>query len=130
MELGRATEKRVRALEEELAAALAEALAGRPDRVVSVHLEGKDAAFLQRVAKRLSGSDKAALLTASAGEQRFFVLVAGEGLALDVQAVGQEMAEAMGGRGGGSGRTFQGKLATLAGREAALARLVALVSGG
>jgi alanyl-tRNA synthetase len=129
LELGRAGEKRVRALEEELADALAEALAARPDRVVSVHLEGKDAGFLQRVAKRLSGSDKAALLTASAGDQRFFVLVAGEGLALDVQAVGREMAEAMGGRGGGSGRTFQGKLATLAGREAALARLVALVSG-
>ena len=129
LELGRGTEKRVRALEEELAAALGEALAARPDRVVSVHLDGKDAGFLQRVAKRLSASDKAALLTATTGDQGFFVLVAGEGLGLDVQAVGREMAEAMGGRGGGSGRTFQGKLATLAGRETALARLVALVSG-
>jgi alanyl-tRNA synthetase len=128
LELGRATEKHMHALEEELAAALAEALVARPDRVVSVHLEGKDAGFLQRLAKRLSACDKAVLLTASAGEQGFFVLVAGEGLGLDVQAVGREMAEAMGGRGGGSGRTFQGKVATLAGRGAALARLVALVS--
>ncbi len=129
MEASRGTEKRVRTLEDELAAALAEALAVRPDRVVSAHFEGKDAGFLQRVAKRFSGSDKAMLLTASAGEQAFFVLVAGEGLALDVQATGREIAEAMGGRGGGSGRTFQGKVASLAARETALARLLALVGG-
>jgi len=129
LEQGRVTEKRVRALEEELAAALAEAMAARPDRVVSVHLEGKDAAFLQRVAKRLSGSDKAVLLTAGAGEEGFFVLVAGTGVALDVQAAGREIAEAMGGRGGGSGRTFQGKVSSLAAREAALARLLARLGG-
>jgi len=129
LEHGRVTEKRVRALEEELAAALAEAMAAHPDRVVSVHLEGKDAAFLQRVAKRLSGSDKAVLLTAGAGEEGFFVLLAGTGVSLDVQAAGREIAEAMGGRGGGSGRTFQGKVSSLAAREAALARLVALMSG-
>jgi alanyl-tRNA synthetase len=129
LELGRAGEKRMRALEEELATALAETLAARPDRVVSVHLEGKDVGFLQRVAKRLSGSDKVALLTASAGEQGFFVLVAGAGVVLDVQGAGREIAEVMGGRGGGSGRAYQGKVASLGAREAALARLVALMSG-
>ena len=129
LELGRAGEKRMHALEEELATALAETLVARPDRVVSVHLEGKDVGFLQHVAKRLSGSDKVALLTASAGEQGFFVLVAGEGVGLDVQGAGREIAEVLGGRGGGSGRTFQGKVAWLGDREAALARLVALMSG-
>ena len=94
-----------------------------------MHLEGKDAGFLQRVAKRFSGSDKVALLTASVGEQGFFVLVAGPGVALDVQAAGREIAETLGGRGGGSGRTFQGKIGSLAAREAALARLRALVNG-
>jgi Ser-tRNA(Ala) deacylase AlaX len=129
LELGRAAEKRIRILDEELAAAVAEALAARPDRVISVHLEGKDTPFLQRVAKRLISTDKAALLTASAAEGGFFVLVAGEGVALDVQAAGRELAGVMGGRGGGSGRTFQGKVTTFADREAALARLVSLVDG-
>ena len=129
LELARAGEKRVRALEEELATVLAAALAARPERVVSVHLEGKDAGFLQRVAKRLTRSDKAAFLTASVGEQGFFVLVAGQGVALDVQAAGRDMAEVMGSRGGGSGRTFQGKVASFVAREAALARLQALVNG-
>jgi Ser-tRNA(Ala) deacylase AlaX len=129
LELGRADEKRMHALEEELATFLAETLAARPERVVSVHLEGKDASFLQRVAKRFSGSDKVALLTASVSEQGFFVLVAGPGVAFDVQAAGREMAEVVGGRGGGSGRTFQGKTGSLAAREAALARLRALVNG-
>ena len=126
LELGRAGEKRLHALEEELATVLAEALAARPQRVVSVHLEGKDAGFLQRVAKRFSGSGKVALLTASAGGQQFFALVAGPDIAVDVQAAGREIAETLGGRGGGSGRTFQGKTGSLAAREAALARLKTL----
>jgi Ser-tRNA(Ala) deacylase AlaX len=128
LELGRIGEKRLNALEEELATVLADALAARPERVVCVHLEGKDAAFLQRVAKRFSGSEKVALLTASAGEQQFFALVAGPGVAFDVQAAGREVAEILGGHGGGSGRTFQGKTGSLAGREAALTRLRALVN--
>jgi alanyl-tRNA synthetase len=125
----RITEKRVRGLEEELAVAIAEALAAQPDRVVSAHLEGKDAAFLQRIAKRLASTDKAALLTASEDEGGVFVLVAGEGVALDVQATGRELAEAMGGRGGGSGRIFQGKATSLTGRQAALERLASIVGG-
>jgi alanyl-tRNA synthetase len=129
LELGRVAEKHIRGLEEELAAALAEALAAREGRVVSLHLEGKDTAFLQRVARRLAASGKAALLTASAGEGGVFVLVAGEGVELDVQAAGRELAEVMGGRGGGSGHTFQGKVASLSARDRALARLEALASG-
>jgi len=129
LDLGRAAEKRIRTLEEELAAAVAETLAARPDRVVSAHLEGKDTPFLQRIAKRLVSTEKAAMLTASAAEGGFFVLVAGEGVTLDVQAAGRELAGIMGGRGGGSGRTFQGKVTTFADREAALDRLVLLVGG-
>jgi alanyl-tRNA synthetase len=129
LEQGRATEKRVRTLEEELAAAFAEALSAREGGVVSLHLEGKDAAFLQRVAKRLAAPGKAALLTASAAEGGFFVLAAGEGVALDVQAAGRQLVELLGGRGGGSGRTFQGKVPSLAARERALERLAALIDG-
>ena len=48
------------------------------------------------------------------------LLLAGTGVSLDVQAAGREIAEAMGGRGGGSGRTFQGKVPSLAARECGL----------
>jgi alanyl-tRNA synthetase len=129
LEVSRATEKQIRALEEELAAAVANALAARPERVVSVHLEGKDAAFLQLIAKRLAATDKAALVTASGAEGGFFVLVAGESVNLDVQQAGRELVEVMGGRGGGSGRSFQGKIASCADRLAALDRLTSLVGG-
>ncbi len=127
---GRLLEKRVRALEEELAGALAEALAARPDRVVSAHFDGKDAGFLQRLGRQLVASGKLALLTASLGEQGFFVLVVGEGLQLDVQAVGREIAEILAARGGGSGRIFQGKTGSLASRDAALVRLSELARTG
>jgi alanyl-tRNA synthetase len=46
-----------------------------------------------------------------------------------VQATGRELAEAMGGRGGGSGRIFQGKATSLTGRQAALERLASIVGG-
>jgi len=122
----RSLEKRARSLEDDLAAALAEGLAARPGPVVEAHFEGRDAGFLQRVARQLSASAKAALLTGGTGGNAFFVVVAGEEVPLDVQVAGRELAAILGGRGGGSGRLFQGKAATLSTRAAALARLEAL----
>jgi alanyl-tRNA synthetase len=120
-----ASEKRARALEEELADAIAAALAAGPDRVVTAHFEGKDAAFLQALARRLvaSAPAKAALLTASDGARSFFALAAGEEARLDVQAAGREVAAILAGRGGGAGCVFQGKAGSLAEREGAAARL-------
>lgn len=120
-----AAEKRARGLEEELAAAHVTALAVRPDRVVSAHFEGKDAAFLQTLGRRFvaSAPAKAALLTASDGGRLFFTLAVGEEIRVDVQAAGREVAVLLGGRGGGAGRVFQGKAGNLAGRESAVARL-------
>jgi alanyl-tRNA synthetase len=127
LEHERGLERQVRALEEDLSAAVAEGLASSPLAVVHGDFEGRDAAFLQRVARRLSGSEKVAFLTAGSGEQRFFVIVAGESLRLDVQAAGREVAAILGGRGGGSGQLFQGKAPTLSARDAALSRLQTLV---
>ena len=120
-----AAEKRARGLEEELASAIAAALAASPDRVVSEHFEGKDAAFLQALARRLveGAQAKAALLTASDGARSFFALAVGEDIHLDVQAAGREVAALLAGRGGGAGRVFQGKAGNLAEREGAVARL-------
>jgi alanyl-tRNA synthetase len=127
-----AAEKRARGLEEELAGALASALAANPDRVVSAHFEGKDAAFLQALARRLAegAPTKAALLTAGDGARSFFAVAVGEEVHLDVQAAGREVAALLAGRGGGAGRVFQGKAGGFAEREGAVARLRTLAAGG
>jgi len=121
----RELERRLRATVSELAAAAAATLAARPEPLVEAHFEGRDATFLQQVARELVRLAPAAsaLLTAGSESTCFFVLVLGEGAAGEAQALGRELAEALGGRGGGSGRTYQGKAASLAGREAALATL-------
>jgi len=118
-------EKRVRLLEDEVAEGLAAALAGSPEAVVEHHFDGKDAGFLQRAARLLvaRAPGKTAFLTASHAGQHFFLLASGEASPLDTAALGKEIAALLAARGGGSGRLFQGKAASLASREQVLARL-------
>jgi alanyl-tRNA synthetase len=118
-------EKRLRAANEELAVALAETLAARPECVLDAHFDDKDAGFLQRLARRLAAAapDKVALLTAETGDGAVLVLAAGDHAPVDVQALGREIAALLGGRGGGSGRIFSGKAASLDARPQAVARL-------
>jgi len=124
-------EKQARDLEGELADALAELLAAEHEAVVERHLDGRDAAFLQRVAHRLGerAPGKIALLTATRGGQSFFVVAVGEALTLDAQALGRDVAAHVQGRGGGAGRVFQGRAGSLAGRAEIVSRLRALVHG-
>ena len=121
----RELERRLRATVGELASAAAAAFAVQPPGVVDAHFEERDGAFLQQVARELArlAPARTALLTAGGEGACFFVLVLGEGGAADVQVLGREVAAALDGRGGGTGRTFQGKAASLAGRGAALAAL-------
>ena len=121
----RTLDRRVRGLEEDLADLLVEALAARPGALVEHHFEGKDVAFLQRAGRQLvaAAPDKAAFFTATQDGQSFFLLIAGDGSTLDVSVKGREVAAALGGRGGGSGKLFQGKAAGLEGRDGALASL-------
>jgi alanyl-tRNA synthetase len=115
-------ERAVRDLEEELASVTAEALAARPGRVAAAHWPGRGIPFLQRVARdviRLA-PERAVLLTSGEGEEGSFLLAAGEGNSLDVPAVGRRVAELLGGRGGGSGRIFQGKASRLSRRDEAV----------
>ena len=132
----RAAEKRVRSLEEELAGAAAALLASRPGDLVEAHWAGRDAAFLQRVARELQAlaPRKAALLTASGSSGAFFVVAAGADCALgalgalDVPAAGRQVAALLGGKGGGSGKLFQGKASDLGRRAEALTALTALTA--
>jgi len=120
-----AAERRIRKLEEDLAEVQAVALAARPEPLVEAHAEGRDMAFLQKLARQVLGTDpaKAVFLTADAGGQGLFLLSAGEGCALDVPTLGKAVAAILGAKGGGSGKSFQGKAPNLAARAEALARL-------
>jgi len=71
--------------------------------------------------------DRLALLTAGEGEQGAFLLCIGENVTIDLPAAGRKVAEVFSGRGGGAGRIFQGKAASLSRRADALAHLRSLV---
>jgi len=115
-------QRAVRDLEEELATASAHALAAGHGRVLAAHWPRRDLPFLQRVAREIGllAPDRVVLLTAGEGEQGAFLLGAGERTAIDVSAAGRRVAEVLGGRGGSSGRIFQGKATLLSRREEAV----------
>jgi alanyl-tRNA synthetase len=94
---------------------------------VEAHLEGKDMAFLQKLARSIlaAAPAKAVFLTSEGGGQGLFLLSAGEGSSLDVPTAGKAVAALLGAKGGGSGKSFQGKTPDLAARTEALARLQA-----
>jgi Ser-tRNA(Ala) deacylase AlaX len=121
-------QRRIRVLEEELAGQAARALAGEGGRAAAAHWTDKDAAFLQRVGKEFVrlAPERIALLTAGPGDEGFFVLCAGERVALDLAAAGRSVAEILAGRGGGAGRLFQGKAAALSRRGEAMSMLQGL----
>jgi Ser-tRNA(Ala) deacylase AlaX len=125
LEQARSLDRRVRGLEEELAELVVRALAAEPGTLAERPVEGRDVAFLQKAGRQLAAAapQKTVFLTATQEGQSFFLLTAGESSPTDVPARGRELAERLGGRGGGSGRLFQGKAASLEGRAGALASL-------
>ncbi|WP_306592038.1 alanyl-tRNA editing protein [Geothrix sp. 21YS21S-4] len=120
-----AAERQGRKLEEELAGFQAADLVSRPEAMVEAHFAGRDMAFLQKLARQVLAADpaKAVFLTAETGGAAIFLLSAGEAAPLDVPAAGKAAAAILGAKGGGSGKSFQGKAPGLAGREEALAAL-------
>ena len=119
-------DKRLRRTEEELAEALAGGLASASGAMVVAHLGERDMAFLQRLARLVLAASpaKTVFLTAEGPGQGIFLLSAGPEASLDIPALGRSVAEALGAKGGGSGKTFQGKAPDLAGRAQALLLLL------
>jgi alanyl-tRNA synthetase len=119
-----ATQRALRHAEEALAEAVAGALLASDARVARAHFEGRDRPFVQAVARRFAEAapGRAALVTATSEGRHVFALGAGEGFG-DVRALGREIAAILGAKGGGAGKVFQGKAASLDGLPAALARL-------
>ncbi len=125
-------QRRIRDLEEELALESARALAAAAEYIAAGHWPARDAAFLQRVAREFVRLAPAglALLTAGEADEGPFVLCAGEAVGLDLVQAGREIAAILDGRGGGSGRSFQGKAKALSRRSEAHDRLQALLGKG
>lgn len=92
---------------------------------VETHLDEAEAGFVQRVASAFAARPGAALLllTAGAGAAALFALAVQESAPVDVKALGARVAAALGGRGGGAGRVYQGRAGDLAGRAALVAEL-------
>jgi len=117
-------QKACRAAEEELADAKAEALAAAGVPVAQAHFDGRDLAFLQRVGKRFTALPVPGIVFVTGVREgvEAFLLAAGGASSADVRVLGAAVAEAVGGRGGGSGKLYQGK-GSLAARDGALALL-------
>ena len=111
-----------RGLAEELADHTAAFLAARSEAVVDAHWEERDMAFLQRVARALveAAPGTCGLLTSACDGDFLFVVAAGEDSPIDLSETGPRVAEAMGGRGGGRGSIFQGKVGSFKDRDRAL----------
>jgi Ser-tRNA(Ala) deacylase AlaX len=127
LELLRQAERRANWMEGLLAEATAARLALDGAPLLDAHFDGMNAAFLKVVSQRLQDGlgARVALLTADAGGDKAFVLVAGAAAPLDLRAAGQRVAELLEGRGGGAGRVFQGRVGSLARREDAVLALKA-----
>ncbi len=122
-------QRAVRDLEGELAVEAARGLMASTEKVASAHWPSRDLPFLQRVAKEFTrlAPDRLVLLTAGDGELGAFLLCIGENVTIDLPAAGRKVAETLSGRGGGTGRTFQGKAAALSRRPDALVHLRSLI---
>lgn len=115
------TTRRQRAVLGKLAEAVAENLAGRSETLVEEHFDDAEMGLLQQIGRRFNDASHPglALLTARGEDGCFFVVAVGGASEADAQAAGGAAAEALGGRGGGSGKLFQGKVPSLSGRTAA-----------
>jgi alanyl-tRNA synthetase len=112
----------VRLLTEELADLAARTLASDPSDVVHADWRDRDMTFLRRAARTLADAapEKRALLTSESAGTSIFVVVAGESSGVRLDETGPRIAAALGGRGGGRGTIFQGKVESLEKRAEAL----------
>ncbi len=120
-----AQDRRVRKLDEELAEHMALGLAAQPGALVELHLEAKEVGFLQKLARGIlaAAPAKAVFLTTEANGQALFLLSAGDVSSLDVPTLGKAVAAILDAKGGGSGKSFQGKASNLKARGEAVARI-------
>ncbi|MCL1908510.1 MAG: DHHA1 domain-containing protein [Holophagaceae bacterium] len=104
-------ERTLRHTEDDLATASAKSLLAEPGFLLTNHFENKDAGFLQKLVRSILEADPSRLVfvTSEKSNNAFFSLAAGADCQADVPKLGRELAAILNGKGGGSGRQFQGK---------------------
>ena len=113
----------IRGMEEELANFIARQLTVEPETVSVRHFVGRGLPFLQRLGRETVTLDpsRVVLLTSDDFGEGFFLLSAGEEADINVSEVGPRIAAVLKGKGGGSGRVFQGRATQLSKLDEALA---------
>ncbi|MEE8366981.1 MAG: hypothetical protein V3S30_01555 [Thermoanaerobaculia bacterium] len=121
--------RKVRRLENSVAASAARELLDQPESVVEAHLSDLGAGVLRTVARIFSeeSAKGLALLTTTENEQTFFALAAGQNRGIDLKILGAQVADIFEGRGGCNRRVFQGKVRSLAKRDLAFSLIRAAV---
>jgi alanyl-tRNA synthetase len=121
----RQAERDLRKRDEADARERADALSREESRVVSALFTDRPAGFLHSLSREFlrAAPSKVGLFATTEGREALFVLAAGADVVVDVTAAGREVAALLGGKGGGSGRLFQGKAPSLGAFAEALSRL-------
>ncbi|MEP0774086.1 MAG: hypothetical protein HRF46_06965 [Acidobacteriota bacterium] len=122
LETLRSAERLLRRWRDEAADALGEVLAASGESLAYRHLPDKELPFLQRAARRFVALSPArvVLLTGDSSDGGVFCLASGDAAEVDTAALASTFTGIAGGRCGGKGRFFQGKIPSFERREAAV----------
>ncbi|MCL1893094.1 MAG: DHHA1 domain-containing protein [Holophagaceae bacterium] len=114
-------ERSLRHADDELATVYAKLLKDKQSVLLSEHFENKDSTFLQKLARQIleSTNDRLLFITAEKDGNYFFNLCATPISQADIPKLGREVATLLNGRGGGSGKQFQGKFTEISKLEEA-----------
>ena len=118
----KAAERELRQVRGRLAEETAVRLANADDTFIEAHFDGVDVGFLQRVGSGIAAAEdpRLALLTGANENGAFFALAASASCPCDLRELGDEVAEILEGRGGGSAELFQGKAGSFKKRDNAI----------
>jgi len=123
----REAERRARRREEQYGEFLAKDLVNLGVPFFEAHFPDETAAFLQLLARKVSALDSSGwgLLTSAGGGGTAFAIVSPTDRVSKLREIGPRVAAALCGRGGGSGRVFQGKAWNFKARDEVVAILQA-----
>ena len=118
----KALDRQNRRLQSQVAELTAETLKASGAAFVERHFDGANLNLLGQLARTIcdDASTQTAFFTGQDDSGGYLLLSTGGATAVDVQALGREIAPLLEGRGGGSGRIFQGRAGSFDRRDEAL----------
>ncbi len=118
-------ERRVRDLERDLAERIAEEVSAQPTRLLARFVPGATPDSLRRLASSIVARRPEAVVVLAGGEEGTpcFLVQSGPSGPEDVSTLGRRVRDLLGAKGGGSGRTYQGRGGTWPGEARFLAAI-------